>query len=130
MTAVIELKGRNNTEHYDEIVKSINSHKCNVVFISFHSENLEKMRKLTDVPMFFLTQKVSEEDIETAKSIENCGIDFNGNKEKNFENDAEIIKKCRDAGLEIGAWTIDNKEVMQKLLDLGIEYITTDNITY
>ena len=60
MTAVIELKGKNNTEHYDEVVKSINSHKCNVVFISFHSENLEKMRKLTDVPMFFLTQKISE----------------------------------------------------------------------
>ena len=32
-------------------------------------------------------QKIEDEDIELAKSIDNCGIDFNGNKEENFEND-------------------------------------------
>jgi glycerophosphoryl diester phosphodiesterase len=130
MTAVIEIKGKNNTEHYDEIIESVNRYNCDVVFISFHEENLVKMRKLTDAPMFYLTQEISEDDIEIAKSIENCGIDFNGNKDKNYDNDSAIIKKCQDEGLTLGAWTIDDIDVMQNLLDLGVEYITTNCITY
>lgn len=130
MTAVIEIKGKNNTEHYDEIIETVSNYDCDVVYISFQAENLQKMRKLTDAPMFFLASKVTDESIETAKAIGNCGIDFDGNKEKNYENDSAIIKKCMDEGLEVGAWTIDDKAVMQKLLDLGVNYITTDNITY
>ena len=30
----------------------------------------------------------------------------------------------------MGAWTIDDPEVMKKLLDLGVNLITTDCITY
>lgn len=130
MTAIIEIKGKNNTEHYDKIVESVNNHKCPVVYISFVAENLTKMRALTDAPMFFLVQEIDDESIEIAKSIENCGIDFNGNKEKNYENDAAIIKKCQQEGLALGAWTIDDLGTLQALVDLGVEYITTDCITY
>lgn len=130
MTAVIELKGKNNTEHYDEIINMLDEHTCDAVFISFHEEALTAMRKLTSAQMFFLTQEISDEDIATAKKISNCGIDFNAGKEKNFENDAAIIKKCQESGLVLGAWTIDDLDTMKKCVDLGIKYITTDCITY
>lgn len=128
MNAVIELKGKNNTEHYDEIIDSINKYNCEVTFISFHDENLRKIRELSDAPMFYLVQKIDDDEIEIAKSIENCGIDFNANKDKNFENN--IIAECQQEGLELGAWTVDDIELMEKLLDCGVDYITTDCITY
>lgn len=130
MTAVIEIKGKNNVEHYDKIIDSVNNHKCNVIFISFHAENLVAMRKLTDAQMFYLVQEIDEDDIEIAKSIENCGIDFNGNEDDNYDDNSEIIKKCQEAGLVLGAWTINDVALMQQLVDLGIEYITTDCIEY
>lgn len=128
MTPVIELKGKNNTEYYSEIVELANQFEVNPVYISFHIENLQTMRRLTQCKMYYLVQKISEDDIQDAKSIENCGIDFNGNKDKNFKND--IIKKCQDAGLELGAWTINEEDALQKLEQYGITLITTDCIEY
>lgn len=128
MTPVIELKGKNNTEYYSEIVELANQFKVNPVYISFHIENLQTMRRLTQCKMYYLVQKISEDDIQDAKSIENCGIDFNGNKDKNFKSD--IIKKCQDAGLELGAWTINEEDALQKLEQCGITLITTDCIEY
>lgn len=128
MTPVIELKGKNNTEYYNEIVELANQFEVNPVYISFHIENLQTMRRLTQCEMYYLVQKISEDDIQDAKSIENCGIDFNGNKDKNFKSD--IIKKCQDAGLELGAWTINEEDALQKLEQYGITLITTDCIEY
>lgn len=128
MTPVIELKGKNNTEYYSEIVELANQFEVNPVYISFHIENLQTMRRLTQCKMYYLVQKISEADIQDAKSIENCGIDFNGNKDKNFKSD--IIKKCQDAGLELGAWTINEEDALQKLEQYGITLITTDCIEY
>lgn len=128
MAPVIELKGKNNTEYYSEIVELANQFEVNPVYISFHIENLQTMRRLTQCKMYYLVQKISEDDIQDAKSIENCGIDFNGNKDKNFKSD--IIKKCQDAGLELGAWTINEEDALQKLEQYGITLITTDCIEY
>lgn len=128
MTPVIELKGKNNTEYYNEIVELANQFEVNPVYISFHIENLQTMRRLTQCKMYYLVQKISEDDIQDAKSIENCGIDFNGNKDKNFKSD--IIKKCQDAGLELGAWTINEEDDLQKLEQYGVTLITTDCIEY
>ena len=126
MTAVIELKGKNNTEYYSDVTDLVDKYGVDAVYISFHFENLEKIRALTDAPIYYLVQEIEEEDIELAKSLENCGIDFNGNKEKNFETD--IIKQCIDSGLEMGAWTINDTETLDKLVDYGVTLITTDCI--
>lgn len=127
MVAVIELKGKKNTEHYDEIIDLVEQYGVESVYISFHFENLEKIRELTDSQVYYLVQKIADEDIELAKTLENCGIDFNGEKEANFENG--MIQKCMDNRLAVGAWTIDDTELLDKLVDNGVTLITTDNIT-
>ncbi len=127
MTAVIELKGKNNTEHYDEIVDMVKKYNAEAVYISFQFENLKKIRELTDAPIYYLVQKIEDEDIELAKSLKDCGIDFNGSKEKNFENG--MIKKCIDSGIKLGAWTINDLELLDKLAENRVTLITTDNIT-
>ncbi len=127
MVAVIELKGKKNTEHYDEIIDLVERCGVESVYISFHFENLQKIRELTDCQVYYLVQEIEDEDIELAKTLENCGIDFNGEKEANFENG--MIQKCMDNGLAVGAWTIDDTELLDKLVDNGVTLITTDNIT-
>ena len=130
MTAFIELKGKNNTEHYDEIAEL--AEKCGAchTYISFEKESLKKIRRVDrGAQLFYLVDEITEEEIQFAKSIENCGIDFNIDKKENFENDSEIIRKCVAEGLPLGAWTVDDTETMKKLVDLGVEYITTDCLT-
>lgn len=131
MDAVIEFKGESNQEHYDEVIDMINRYPdVKVTFISFQFSDLESLRKVCDNDLMYLVKKIEPEDIELAKSIDNCGIDFNANKEENWENDAQIIKDCQAAGLKLGGWTVDKLEVMQKLLDVGVDMVTTNCITY
>lgn len=127
MTAVIELKGKNNTEYYSDVTDLVEKYGVDAVYISFHFENLEKIRELTDAPVYYLVQEIEDEDIELAKTLENCGIDFNGEKEENFENG--MIEKCIDSGLDVGAWTINDTELLDKLVASGVTLITTDSIT-
>lgn len=127
MTAVIELKGKNNTEYYSDVTDLVEKYGVDAVYISFHFENLEKIRELTDAPVYYLVQEIEDEDIELAKTLENCGIDFNGEKEENFENG--MIEKCIDSGLDVGAWTINDTELLDKLVASGVTLITTDCIT-
>ena len=126
MRAVIELKGPNNTEHYDEIIELIDKYDSDCMFISFHLDNLKAIRELSDAPVWFLVKKIDDEAIENALTLGGkCGIDFDYKKE---ENNAETIQKCIDKGLEVGAWTVNDEESMNRLLDLGVKNITTDCI--
>lgn len=133
MIPIIELKGTNNTEHYDEVVNLVEKYQLDAQYISFHHENLVKIRALTDAPVYYLVQEISQEDIDEALKIENCGISFNGNKEVNYEigdNGNNMIKNCADAGLPLASWTIDKPEVLDKLVENGVTVITTNCISY
>lgn len=131
MDAVIEFKEENNQEYYGEVIELCKKYpSVKVTFISFKFSNLEALRKICDNDLMYLVQEIKDEDIELAKDLENCGIDFNGNKKKNLENDGEAIKKCIDAGLSVGAWTIDNVETMKALQSYGVNMITTNAIKY
>lgn len=128
MIPVIELKGKNNTEHYDEIIDSVekNEMQDKTVYISFHLENLKALRSLTDATLYYLVQKIETEDIDAALSLGgSCGIDFNGNKE---ENTKEVIQQCIDKGLLVGAWTIDDSDALNRMIDYGVPLITTNAI--
>lgn len=131
MQAVIELKEENNQEYYPEIISLCNEFpNVKVTFISFKISNLQKLRELCDNDMMYLVQEINEEEIELAKGIYNCGIDFNGNKEENYRLDSYYIKECLQDEMLVGAWTIDDPKVMKELVELGVKYITTDCITY
>ena len=128
MVPVIELKGPNNTEHYDEIVASVNNYGLadKVVYISFHIDNLKAMRAISDALLYYLASVIDDDAINDALSLGGrCGIDFDGRKE---ENTQEIVKACQDKGLLMGAWTIDKAEDLNRLLDWGVTLITTNAI--
>ena len=130
MNAFIELKSKNNTEHYDEVVALVEKYGVTPTYISFQLDNLKKIRELDkNAMLLYIVDEISDEAIESAKSIDNCGIDFGVDEKVNFENDCEMIKKCVVAGLPLGAWAVDDLDTMKTLVDNGVIYITTDCIT-
>ena len=130
MNAFIELKSKNNTEHYGELLELIHKFDVDYTFISFQIDNLRKIRELDkEVPLFLIVDDITDESIELAKSVENCGIDFGVDEKANFENDCEMIDKCAAAGLPLGSWAVDTPEQMKTLVKHGVTYITTDCLT-
>ena len=130
MKAVIELKGKKNTEHYKEITDLVSQYGVEPIYISYEKESLEAMRKLTDAKLFYLSGKITADSIKTAKSIENCGLEFNAGEEKNYEKESKPIKDAQKEGLELAAWNVNDMDTLSNLLKLKLVFFTTDVITY
>ena len=130
MRAVIELKGKNNLEHFDEIIELTEKYDIEPIFISFQMPSLRKIRELRpDSKIFLVVDDIKEGDIDFALEMGGCGIDFDVDLDKNYKNDCEMIKRCKDKGIELAVWAADTPERMKKVVDLGVKYITTDCLT-
>ena len=38
----------------------------------------------------------------------------------------QVLRKCREKGVETNAWTVNDPEMAQKLIDWGIDYLTSN----
>ena len=48
--------------------------------------------------------------------------------ENSLENThPEWVKQAHDLGLKVNVWTVNKEEDMQAMLDLGVDFITTNN---
>ena len=125
MAAIIEVKGKNNTEYYPEVVSAVEERGVNALYISFHIEDLRKLREITDAPLYLLVREFKREHTELVKTVENCGIDFFCSKVT--VSNGNIIK-CIEEGTDLIAWTVNDVDLLRKVVDLGVKKITTDRI--
>ncbi len=97
-------------------------------WVGFNDGNLEYMaevKRLTpNIPVFWDrgTNSNIEDDIAIAKK--------HGFEALVLHQDAITpakVRKIRAAGIEIGAWTVNDRETMTRLLDVGVERIYTDH---
>ena len=51
------------------------------------------------------------------------GIDYHYS---NFEQHPEWVKEAQELGMIVNVWTVNKEELMQKMIDLGVDFITTD----
>lgn len=106
-----------------DILKKKGFEKCAV--LSFNIEQLKAVKELQDghKPVY-LTEVITPESIELAKSLgKNAVICFNAGK--NADN-PEKIRLISNAGLRAAAWTVDDKDTLDKLRECGIDNITTN----
>ena len=120
---ILELKSDFTT---DEIKKLITICKKleyldNITFISFGYENLVKLRKiLPKQSVQYLFEEMTEDNIN--KSISNkfdVDVAFEALTKEN-------IKRFHDAGIKVNCWTVDDKNVAEKLVAMGVDYITSN----
>lgn len=128
MKAFIELKGKNNTQYYNEIVDMVKEHGVEASYISFEEEAVLAMSEITDAPLFFIVYEITEKAVEFAKSVENCGIDFDGNDKRNQSKDR--VDLIHNAGLDTAIWAVDDVELIKNYADWGVKNITTNAVHY
>ena len=92
-----------------------------VEFISFSLEACKQLAQLMPECMVqYLNGKIPPQKL---KEMGIMGLDYHYS---NFEQHPEWIKEAHDLGMIVNVWTVNKEDMMQKMIDLGVDYITTD----
>lgn len=122
-TAVLELKSAFTESELQEIVATLV--RCGAleqtVFISFVLDNLILLRKLLPThPAQFLTGKLDETVLEILVR-EKMDLDVHYSTLTK-----EWIDRLHAAGIAVNCWTVDDPEACRRLIDWGVDYITSN----
>lgn len=124
--AVIEFKPTFTSSQIQLILDHISSHiNINqVIIISFHLDNLKKIRqKHPDMTLQYLTDKF---DKDTLKLLRTHKIDYSIH---HSVLNHKIVQTIHQAGLKVATWTVNYLEDAIRLIEMGVDYITTDGIS-
>ena len=120
---VLELKNAMEEEDIGRIIEIIETEEYldRVVFISFDFDNLVYVRNYRpNQTVQFLFKEVTDEIFDRVLAH---GFDVDVRyKGLNAEN----IKKLHDAGIKVNCWTVDDPEQGEALVNMGVDYITTN----
>lgn len=121
--SILELKDDFNKQQLEEIIQEVEDAGMSdkIVYISFSAEVLKKMRELLPTASLqFLTGEINDENIDFMVKY-NLDIDSHY-PALNVEN----IKLLKQHGIKINCWTVNDEFAAQNLVDLGVDYITTN----
>lgn len=122
--AILELKDEFTAEDIEEIIRvgEALAYMEHIVFISFKMKNLLLLRERRPEQT---VQYLVDYDIDDALIQEladrNMGLDM---RDERYTE--EILRKCREKGVETNAWTVNDPDMARKLIDWGIDYITSN----
>ena len=118
---VIEVKCPLSDEETDMLLDQCQEYLDLIIFISFNIDNLIKIRaRNKDIPIQFLTSKYDDSLIPILLQNK-FDIDINYQELNKERIDAFHANK-----IIVNAWTINDKLVAEKLIEAGIDYITTN----
>ena len=92
-----------------------------IEFISFSLEACKQLAELMPECMVqYLNGKIPPKEL---KEMGIMGLDYHYS---NFEQNPQWVKEAHDLGMIVNVWTVNKEELMQKMIDLKVDYITTD----
>ncbi len=122
--AQIEIKTKSN-DHLEDVLQKLTDRqmKEKSMIISFNIEQLLFLRKLdSEIELWYLTEEINDTVLENCKKLgENSRLAI---KAKNIPD--EKITEAQMQGINLAAWTINDDETLERVYNLGINYITTD----
>ena len=93
-----------------------------VEYISFSWNICEQIRKADrKAVVYYLNGEKSPAELKKAGMN---GLDYSL---KVIKKHPEWVKQAHDLGLKVNVWTVNKEEDMQAMLDLGVDFITTNN---
>ena len=122
--AVLELKNHFKEEHIKEVIEIIKKADCldDMIFISFDFENCRTLRKLlpkSDI-QWLLAQEITDDILDTLN-------EYRLNLDSAYQAiTKEVVKKVHALGLTVNCWTCNTKKIADKLIEYGVDYITTN----
>ncbi len=122
---ILEVKNHFDESDLKRLIKEIKSENYleNVVFISFDLENCINIRKLlpnNDVQWLLKDAEVTQELAEILY-VNKLNLDIYYKKLT-----AENIMMLHFNGIKVNCWTCDDKATAERLVDFGVDYITTN----
>ncbi len=121
--AVLELKNRLPDEKIVALYKLCETLGVLdlMIFISFNRENLTVLRSLSPtVRIQYLVYEFEADTLDFALKRRFDLDAFHGNLT------AEHIKTMHAAGLQVNCWTVDDPQIAHKMIEMGVDYITTN----
>ena len=122
--AILELKDEFSPEDVDEICRTVEAAEYmeHTVFISFKLSNLLLLKdRNPEQPAQYLVEKPIDDALIQKMAERKMGIDA---RQDLFTQ--EILEKCRKAGVQTNAWTVNHPDMARKLMDWGIDFLTTN----
>ena len=120
---IIEIKYKINVDQLKMLIKIIKWHrylkKC--IIISFNSWVLQYLRELE--PTLHLQLLVNNPIKHYVEFCRKYNIDASL-YDKLIKKDT--VAKLKAQGITCGVWTVNSKSLAQKLIDMGVKYITSD----
>ena len=95
-----------------------------VVFISFHRNNLDEVRRqLPGASVQLLTAEKQIFTDEFLDEVAKCGFDLDIHI---FTTTKELVDRIHQRGIKVNVWTCDWLDKAEKLVEWGVDYITTN----
>lgn len=124
---ILEIKPHKTKEQEDQIaettVKMVKEYglEKQVEYISFSMNICEQLTKLTpNSAIAYLKSDVAPKELK-AKGIN--GIDYHY---KAIEKYPEWVNEAHELDMKVNVWTVNSLKDIQKMIDLKVDYITTD----
>lgn len=124
---IIEFKSHKSKEREDELAKKVidmvqkRGLKDRVEYIAFGINFVQQARKLApDAPVYYLNGDLSPKVLATMGLN---GFDYHFNV---VYKKPEWVKEAHELGQKVNVWTVNKPEDIQKILDLKVDFITTD----
>lgn len=133
---VIEIKDKG-TEYIPELLSFIAARRnTDMMIISFDREQIEYISSFINsgkttfmresIELYWLTNNLDKDTLETAAKTPEIGVSFNGNK----AGTQKEIDSFTEKGLKLACWTIDSPSKLKKLYKRGITTFTSNRIIY
>ncbi len=121
--AFVELKNNLSPEDIDSVLEIIR--RLNYVehtsIISFQEKYLLQVRKRApEFVLYFLAEKLTEKVFEFCEKHQ-IHLDVHYD-----QLDDAAIKRLHLIGLKVAVWTVDDKEIAERLIKLGVDFITSN----
>lgn len=130
---VIEFKKQANDQREDLLVEktiaALKEHKLydpsRVLFISFSKHICDKVAKEHPqfINQFLSSDPIGNQDPVIYGSQAINGVDYHY---KMFKAHPEWVKRAHEKGMSVNAWTVNKQEDIQKMIDFGVDAITSN----
>lgn len=124
---IIELKTHKSKEREDELAEKVvemvreRSLQHRVEYISFGVNFVQQIRKLDpNALVYYLNGDLTPKVLATMNL---SGFDYHFNV---VYKKPEWVKEAHELGQKVNVWTVNKPEDIQKIIDLEVDYITTD----
>lgn len=121
--AFIELKAGLTLDNVDSVVREVRASRMEdkAVLIAFDDRYLVHVKKNhPGIEMMLLLSEVTDKSFDFCEKHQ-IGLDVQFDKV-----DEDVLKKAHLIGLKVAVWTVDDKAVAEKLIKMGVDYITSN----